>query len=323
MAAVLSIALLACSALHQVSAATITYDWSIGWVTANPDAAFDRPVIGINGKWPVPRIDTNINDTIIIHARNDLGNQSTSLHFHGLFMNGTTHMDGPSQVTQCPIPPGHSFTYNFTVCVEDSAANISGTSFQQSRETSDFCVLQITQPGTYWYHSHTQSQYPDGLRGPLIIHDANNPYKKDYDEEIVLTLSDWYHEQMQLLIPAFMSKTNPTGAEPAPKAALMNETQNLTIPVQPGKTYMFRVINIGAFAGQYLWFEGHNMSIVEVDGVYTQRAEAEMIYVSAAQRVSFLLSTKNDTSQNFPIVASMDTVSRLRWATAVASANYC
>ncbi|KAF6805665.1 iron transport multicopper oxidase fet3 [Colletotrichum musicola] len=279
MALVLSVALIACSALRHVSAATTTYNWSIGWVTANPDAAFDRPVIGINGQWPVPRIDANINDTIIINARNDLGNQSTSLHFHGLFMNGTTHMDGPSQVTQCPIPPGHSFTYNFT----------------------------ITQPGTYWYHSHTQSQYPDGLRGPLIIHDANNPYKNDYDEEIVLTLSDWYHEQMQLLIPGFMSKTNPTGAEPVPKAALMNETQNLTISIQPGKTYMFRVINIGAFAGQYLWFEGHNMSIVEVDGVYTQRAKAEMIYVSAAQRCSFLLTTKNDTSQNYPIIASMDT----------------
>lgn len=105
-----------------------------------------------------------------------------------------------------------------------------------------------------------------------------------------------------------MSKTNPTGAEPVPNAALMNDTQNLTISVQPGKTYMFRVVNIGAFAGQYLWFEGHKMRIVEVDGVYTKNAEAEMIYVSAAQRVSFLLTTKNETSANFPIVASMDTV---------------
>ncbi|KAF9876624.1 iron transport multicopper oxidase fet3 [Colletotrichum karsti] len=270
---------LACSALRPVIAATITHDFSIGWVRANPDGAFERPVIGINGQWPIPRIDANIGDNIIINAYNDLGNQSTSLHFHGLFMNGTAHMDGPSQVSQCPIPPGSSFTYNFT----------------------------ITQPGTYWYHSHTQSQYPDGLRGPLIIHDPENPYKDRYDEEIVLTLSDWYHEQMQVLIPQFMSKTNPTGAEPVPKAALMNETQNLTISIQPGKTYLFRVINIGAFAGQYLWFEGHNMSIVEVDGVYTKPSEAEMIYLSAAQRCSFLLTAKNDTSQNYPIIGSMDT----------------
>lgn len=126
---------------------------------------------------------------------------------------------------------------------------------------------------------------------------------------MVLTLSDWYHDQMQDLIPAFMSKKNPTGAEPVPNAALMNETQNLTVPVEPGKTYLFRVINIGAFAGQYLWIEGHKMRIVEVDGVYTQQAEADSVYISAAQRVSFLLTTKNDTGANFPIVASMDTVS--------------
>lgn len=113
---------------------------------------------------------------------------------------------------------------------------------------------------------------------------------------------------MAYLLPRFLSKGNPSGAEPVPKAALMNETQDLKIAVKPGKTYLFRVINIGAFAGQYLWFEGHKMRIVEVDGVYTKDAEADMVYLSAAQRVSFLLTTNNDTKANFPIAASMDTV---------------
>lgn len=30
-------------------------------------------------------------------------------------------------------------------------------------------------------------QYPDGLRGPLIIRDTEDPYKDEYDEEIILT----------------------------------------------------------------------------------------------------------------------------------------
>lgn len=111
------------------------------------------------------------------------------------------------------------------------------------------------------------------------------------------------------LIPPFMSKGNPTGAEPVPQAALMNDTQNLKVPVQPGKTYLFRLVNVAAFAGQYVWIEGHNISIVEVDGVYTEPAEASMIYISAAQRYSFLVTTRNDTSSNFAIVGSMDTVS--------------
>lgn len=123
-----------------------------------------------------------------------------------------------------------------------------------------------------------------------------------------MTVSDWYHNEMPGLISSFISKANPTGAEPVPNAALFNDTQNLTIAVEPGKTYLFRMVNMGAFAGQYIWFEGHNMTIVEVDGVYTQQAEASMIYLSAAQRCSFLITANHDTSANFPFIASMDTV---------------
>lgn len=106
--------------LTLANAAVVSYDFNITWVTANPDGAFERPTIGINGKWPIPQIEADIGDNIVINVQNHLGNQSTSLHFHGLFMNGTTHMDGPSQVSQCAIPPGESFTYNFTVSPWDS-----------------------------------------------------------------------------------------------------------------------------------------------------------------------------------------------------------
>lgn len=116
---------------------------------------------------------------------------------------------------------------------------------------------------------------------------------------------------MQTLIPKFLNKANPTGAEPVPQAALMNDTQNFTVSVEPGKTYLFHLVNIGAFAGQYLWFEGHNMTIVEVDGIYTEQAEAEMLYISAAQRYSFLITMKNDTTANYAFMGSMDTVCHL------------
>jgi iron transport multicopper oxidase len=124
-----------------------------------------------------------------------------------------------------------------------------------------------------------------------------------------MSVSDWYHEQMPVLLKWFISKANPTGAEPVPKSALLNETQNLTVPVTPGKTYLFRMVNIGAFAGQYVWFEGHNVTVVEIDGVYTHPTETGMIYLAAAQRYSFLITARDDTEGNFPFVASMDTVS--------------
>ena len=113
-----------------------------------------------------------------------------------------------------------------------------------------------------------RGQYPDGLRGQFVVHDPDNPFKQMYDEEVSITLSDWYHDQMPGLLESFISLTNPTGAEPVPNAALMNDTQNLTISVQPGTRYFFRMTNVGAFASQYFWIKNHTMKIVEVDGVY-------------------------------------------------------
>lgn len=139
------------------------------------------------------------------------------------------------------------------------------------------------------------------------MHDPENPFAGQYDEEVAITISDWYHAQMPGLMDHFISVENPTGAEPVPNAALMNDTQNLTISVEPGKTYYFRLTNIGAFSSQYFWIEGHNMTIIQVDGVYTEPAEAEMIYVTAAQRYGFLVTARNDTSSNFAMVNSMDT----------------
>jgi iron transport multicopper oxidase len=146
----------------------------------------------------------------------------------------------------------------------------------------------------------------------LIVHDSEDPHKDLYDEEVVITLSDWYHDQMQDLIKSFISIANPSGAEPVPQSALMNDTQNLAVKIQPGKTYLFRLINMGAFAAQYVWFEGHTMQIVEVDGVYTEPTNAEMIYLTAAQRYSVLVTAKNDSNSNFAFVGSMDQV-RLRF----------
>lgn len=109
------------------------------------------------------------------------------------------------------------------------------------------------------------------------------------------------------LLKQFISVTNPTGAEPVPNSALMNDTQNLKTPVEPGKTYLIHLVNVGAFASQYFWIEGHTMKIVEVDGVWTEPADADMIYIASAQRYSVLVTMKNDTSQNYPMVGSMDT----------------
>jgi iron transport multicopper oxidase len=93
---------------------TVTYNWDIGWVIAAPDG-FSRQVIGINGQWPCPPIEVTVGDTVVVKVTNKLETQSTGLHFHGIGQRGSNIMDGPTAVTQCPVPPGSQFTYTFKV----------------------------------------------------------------------------------------------------------------------------------------------------------------------------------------------------------------
>ncbi|PYH88052.1 hypothetical protein BO71DRAFT_489066 [Aspergillus ellipticus CBS 707.79] len=266
--------------LTQCQAKTVTYDFNVTWVTANPDGLYDRQVVGINGQWPLPVIEVDKGDQLVVNMYNGLGDKSTSIHFHGMYQTNTTDMDGPSMVTQCPVPPGSSMTYNFTV----------------------------NQNGTYWYHCHTDNCYPDGYRQALIVHDNASYFHDMYDDEFTLTMSDWYHELTEKIAPTFITVDNPTGGEPIPDSFLVNDTMNTNIPVEAGKTYLLRLINIGAFVAQYFYIEDHTFRIVEIDGVYTEPAEASILYIAAAQRYSILVTMKNSTDQNYPIVTIADSV---------------
>jgi iron transport multicopper oxidase len=228
-------------------------------------------------------------------VNNKLPDQYTSIHYHGLFQTGTTSMDGPAGVTQCPIAPGQSFTYDFVVRTSTF-----------SSKASILSGFQVNQPGTYWYHSHMKGQYIDGLRGAFIVHDPSAPF--EYDEEVYLTMSDWYHAEAPGLINYFESQENEDdgGSEPIPDTALLGDGQNTKIDVLPNKTYFFRLINIGSFVGMYLSMPGHTMTIVEVDGVYTKPYDVNQLYLTVAQRYSVLVKTKSDTSANFPILAALD-----------------
>ena len=77
-----------------------------------------------------------------------------SKHWHGIFQKGSNWADGFSYVTQCPIAQDQDFEYKFTA---------------------------VSQSGTYWYHSHYSTQYCDGLRGPLVIYDPEDPLADMYD----------------------------------------------------------------------------------------------------------------------------------------------
>ncbi|ORY65291.1 Cupredoxin [Pseudomassariella vexata] len=259
-------------------AKTVSYDWEITWVNAAPDG-FERPVIGINGQWPCPTIEASVGDYIKVNMKNSLGNQTTGLHFHGINQINTNYFDGASMVNQCPVPPGQSLTYTFIADV----------------------------PGTYWYHSHNMGQYPDGFRGPLIIHDPNDPYHGHYDEEVILTISDWYHSQTIPLVQAMLSPNNTQFRPPIPDNIIVNEGQTSNIQFDIGKTYRVRILNFAALGSAMLHFDSHTMSVIQIDASYVQKQEVYQLRIAPAERYDVLISgIDRDQGRNYPFLVSLD-----------------
>ncbi|KAI9273843.1 Cupredoxin [Helicostylum pulchrum] len=256
-------------------AARVVYDWDITYTTANPDGLFERQVVGVNGKWPPPVVECNENDTLVINVNNKLDTM-TALHTHGMFQNNTGYMDGPVGVTQCPIAPGHNLTYEFV----------------------------IAQHGSYWIHSHFMGQYMDGLRTPLVVHALNETYKYDYD--VTFPLQDWYHAQSTTNIDIFLNENNPTGAEPVPESGFMLNSVNDTLTFIPGKTYRLRLINMSGFSMFYFSIDGHDLDVIEIDGIDVQRKTVQSVSLTAAQRVSVLVTAKNTTDINYYMHADMN-----------------
>ncbi|KAF9989990.1 ferroxidase fet3 [Mortierella antarctica] len=261
--------------MGMAKAGVVTLDWNITYVMASPDGLFERQVIGINGQFPPPAIYLDLNDTLIIHAFNQLS-EPTSLHAHGLFQTKNAQMDGPAMVTQCPIPVGGNFTY----------------------------VIPIEQHGTYWIHGHHKGHYVDGLRAPLIIRNPQETYR--YDGEYTLAFADWYHRQHKDLLKEFLSIFNPSGAEPVPQSGLINQQSNTEFHFEAGKTYRLRIINMSALAMFHFYIDGHDVDIIEVDGVEVERRTVKTFPISAAQRYSVLVTAKNETSVNYYVHGDMD-----------------
>ncbi|CAL4125286.1 unnamed protein product, partial [Meganyctiphanes norvegica] len=137
-----------------------------------PHCAFadghERPIVTVNRRFPGPKIQVCVNDEIVVDVENDLGSDSTSIHWHGLHQRGTPYMDGVPFLTQCPIPPYTTFRYHFVADL----------------------------PGTHYWHSHSGFQRTDGMFGALIVRSSkeSDPLSEHYDEDDpnhVFMLTDW------------------------------------------------------------------------------------------------------------------------------------
>ncbi|KAF2721881.1 multicopper oxidase [Polychaeton citri CBS 116435] len=258
------------------------YDFVVRDQMHNPDGVW-RLMILVNNQFPGPLIEANEGDTIVVHVHNQAVN-ATSIHWHGMYQRGTPHMDGTAGVTQCPIAPGGSFTYEFTVA---------------------------GQSGTYWWHGHVGLQSSDGLHGPLIIHHRKEKevQKVQYDTEQVILLSDHYHDLSSALLWQYL-RPDMENAEPVPQGGLINgrsirncddfpdrQCDNSSSHVgMPELEFAFkqrrrlRIINTGAFAEFQFQIDAHQLTVTEVDGTDVFPEQVHRLSINPAQRYSVVVN---------------------------------
>ncbi len=117
------------------------FELTIEEVDHRIDAVKDPiPGLGYNGTWPGPRLTVTEGDRVRAVFTNNMS-ETTGVHFHGQRL--PNNMDGVPHITQDPIEPGASFTYEFTART----------------------------PGSHMYHSHHNAtdQVGRGLLGAFIV----------------------------------------------------------------------------------------------------------------------------------------------------------
>ena len=117
-----------------------------------------------NGQVPGPQIRVREGDRVRVILKNELP-ESTSIHFHGLEL--PNDQDGVPFITQPPIKPGETYTYEFTV----------------------------PNAGSHMYHSHhnAANQVGLGLLGAFIVEPKRPLAAHKADVDYVMILNDGYH----------------------------------------------------------------------------------------------------------------------------------
>ncbi|MEQ8335438.1 copper resistance system multicopper oxidase [Nisaea sp.] len=301
------------------------YSLTVDPVTVDT-GAFTRTGIGYNGATPGPVLRFEEGEDVTIKVTNNLS-EPTSIHWHGLIL--PFEQDGVPGISYDGIAPGQTFTYRFP----------------------------IVQSGTYWFHSHTGFQEPDGAYGAIVI----EPKKREpfrYDREYVVQLTDahphsgdrimrnlkmmpdYYNRQQRTLFD-FLRDTGEKGFDAAlsDRAAwgdmrmmptdiedlqgftpLMNgksSAQNWTGLFTPGERIRLRFINSSAMTYFDIRIPGLKMTVVQADGNNVLPVPVDEFRIAVAETYDILVQPKEDTP--FAIFAeSMGRTSSVRGTLATA-----
>ncbi|PON45589.1 Laccase [Trema orientale] len=298
MAISLSSFLLACAlpllASVMASATVVERSLYIQNVTLN-HLCRDQPVIAANGSVPGPTISVHEGDTLVVHVINQ-SPYNISIHWHGIFQVFSGWADGAEYVTQCPIQPGHRYTYKF---------NITG------------------QEGTLWWHAHS-SWLRATVYGALIIYPRSNPFKllpypfaTPY-EEVPILLGEWWNADVVEVLNAGIA----IGKTPNMSDALTingqvgdlydcSETDIYKLKVVPGKTYLLRIINAGLNHQLFFKIVSHTLTVVAIDAAYTNQYVTDVVVTAPGQTTDVLFTSNQPVGSYYIAVYPYHSVPRV------------
>lgn len=207
-----------------------------------------------NRQVPGPRITIAEGDRVRFNVTNRLP-EPTTIHWHGLILPNA--MDGPAEITQEPIAPGASFSYEFTVA----------------------------QAGTFFYHSHADvdRQQALGLYGALIVEPRDPPAEPIADRELVVQLQEWTEKEGYTYPAMPMEGALPNFFTINGKAYPETET----VPLRLGERLLVRFIGSSSAFIHPMHIHGGPFTVVATDGVQlraTARYEKDTINVGPGER---------------------------------------
>ncbi len=211
-----------------------------------------------NKQVPGPTLRVTQGDRVRINVTNRLP-ESTTVHWHGLDVPNA--MDGPAYVTQKPIEPGETFSYEYTV----------------------------EQSGTYFYHTHdhVDRQQALGLYGALIIDPKNPADAITADLEYTVQLQEWLKRE-GLTFPSMpMDGGFPNFFTINGKSYPATETINMKV----GQLLKIRFVGSNTTAIHPMHIHGGPFQVVAVDGAtlpQTARYTADTVNVGPGQRFDVL-----------------------------------
>ncbi|PQQ02083.1 L-ascorbate oxidase homolog [Prunus yedoensis var. nudiflora] len=249
------------------------YTWTVTYGLVSPLGIPQKGIL-INGQFPGPTIEAVTNDNIIVNVINKL-DEPFLITWNGIKQRKTTWQDGVLG-TNCPIPPNTNWTYRF-----------------QAKD----------QIGTFNYFPSTKLHRAVGGFGGFNIAQRSViavPYPIPAGE-FTLLVSDWYktsHEVLQQTLDS--GKTLPL-----PYGLLINGLHKSAIFTgEKGKTYKFRVSNVGIATSINFRIQGHTMTLVEVEGAHTLQEVYESLDVHPGQSVAVLVTLHGSLKDYFIIASS-------------------